>query len=129
MTELRIRSATFGSCRVCVSLEGELDGRTSPELEREILELLGNGAMHLEFDLERLNVLTSAGAGVFLGGLVLAQERHGTVTLLRLRPEVRQVLELLGLDQMLTIRDESRLQQSTLGIRVSDRFSEESRSA
>lgn len=105
MTGLTIRTAVMGGGLVCIALEGVLDGRTSELLEREVHELLERGSNRLAFDLERLGVLTSAGAGVFVGAVVMAQEHGGALALVRPAPPVRHVLDVLGLGDVFPFAD------------------------
>ncbi|MCE9581344.1 MAG: STAS domain-containing protein [Planctomycetes bacterium] len=106
MIDLVIRTVVFGDGQACVELEGVLDGRTSVELEQEVVELLERGPCRLAFDLSRLSVITSAGAGVFVGTVVMTQERGGAMALVRPQPAVRQVLEILGLGGVFPIVDD-----------------------
>lgn len=103
MVDLVIRTAVYRDGHACVELEGVLDGRTSAVLEQEVAELLDRGPCRIAFDLGRLSVITSAGAGVFVGAVVMTQERGGAMALVRPQPAVRQVLEVLGLDGVFPI--------------------------
>lgn len=105
MTGLTIRTAVMGDGLVCVALEGVLDGWTSEMLEREVHDLLERGPNRLAFDLERLSVLTSAGAGVFVGAVVMAQQYGGALALVRPTPPVRHVLDVLGLGDVFPFAD------------------------
>ena len=105
MMGLTIRTAVLGDGLVCLSLEGDLDGRTSALLEKQVQELLERGPGRVAFDLERLSVMTSAGAGVFVGAVVMAQERGGALAIVRPSPSVQQVFDVLGLGGLFPIED------------------------
>jgi anti-sigma B factor antagonist len=105
MMGLTIRTAFFGDGLVCLALEGDLDGRTSALLEKQVQELLERGSGRVAFDLERLSVMTSAGAGVFVGAVVMAQERGGALAIIRPSPSVQQVFDVLGLGGLFPIED------------------------
>ena len=84
-----------------VALEGRLDTSSSPELE-EVLDSSLDGVKELVFDLEQLDYLSSAGLRV----LLTAQKRmsrQGTMKLCHLNATVREVLDLTGFSDFLTI--------------------------
>lgn len=103
MSELTIRTAVLQDGLACLALEGTLDGRSAAALEREIDVLAGRGIRRFVFDLERMEILTSAGAGVFLGVVVEAQEHHGGLVLVRPSPPVQHVIDVLGLQGLLPV--------------------------
>jgi len=103
MNSLDMKSVQYSDGIVVLVLEGGLDGRTAPQLEQVLVGCLDAGRSRIAVDLDRLEVLTSAGAGVFIGALVQAQEVGGDVMLVRPRPQVRQILELLGLGQVFSM--------------------------
>ncbi|MEK7467000.1 MAG: STAS domain-containing protein [Planctomycetota bacterium] len=105
MMGLTIRTAIFDGGLACISLDGDLDGRTSAALEKVVLDVLELGPVRLAFDLERLVLMTSAGAGVFVGALVMAQEQGGALALVRPAPCVQQVIDVLGLGAILPVAD------------------------
>ncbi len=103
MTELTIRTGVLGGGLACLALEGVLDGRTAAALEGQLDELSKRGASRFVFDLERLGTLTSAGAGVFLGTVVSAQEHGGGIALVRPSPQVQHVIDVLGLADLFPV--------------------------
>ncbi|MCC6740317.1 MAG: STAS domain-containing protein [Planctomycetia bacterium] len=106
MGELTIRTAALEGGQARVTLEGTLDGRTAAALEREIEALATRGVRRFVFDLGELDVLTSAGAGVFLGVVVEAEERGGGLLLVHPTPQVQHVIEVLGLRTLLPVAAE-----------------------
>ncbi|MBQ3276620.1 MAG: STAS domain-containing protein [Oscillospiraceae bacterium] len=84
-----------------VALEGRLDTASSPKLETELNNALP-GVQDLVFDLEKLEYISSAGLRV----LLLAQKamnRQGSMKLVRVNDIVREVLEVTGFTEILTI--------------------------
>ena len=81
---------------VLVELEGYLDAHAFEKLETLFEELFQRGKHRLMVDLNKLQVNSSAGAGVFIGALGICQENDGNVALIRPNPAVREMFDLLG---------------------------------
>lgn len=88
---------------VCeVKLVGRLDTTTAPELEAELKKLFEEGAANLEFDLEALDYISSAGLRV----LLFAQKNlpeDGTMKIKNVKEEIMEVFEITGFVDILTI--------------------------
>lgn len=83
-----------------IALEGRLDTNTAPLLEAE-MNL--DGAKDVEFDLERLEYVSSAGLRVFLSAMKAVSGAGGGVTILHPNASVASVLEITGLDSVFRI--------------------------
>ena len=84
-----------------IALEGRLDTTTAPELERELKDSLG-GITELTFDMARLDYISSAGLRV----LLLAHKtmkKQGGMKLINLSEIVREVLDVTGFSDILTV--------------------------
>ena len=87
-------------------VRGELDLRTSPELE-ERLERLWNGPAELVIlDLRQIEFMDSTGLRVLLGAHQRAQETGRRFALVRGADQVERVLTLTGVRDLLTVVDE-----------------------
>ena len=51
-------------------------------------------------DFAKLDYISSAGAGVFIGAIGTAQENDGNIVLMKPSPNVKEVFDLLGLSQI-----------------------------
>ncbi len=92
---------TLTNDSLVVALEGRLDTSSSPELE-DVLDSSLDGVKELVFDLEQLDYLSSAGLRV----LLTAQKRMGRQGMMKLRhlnATVREVLDVTGFSDFLTI--------------------------
>ncbi len=83
---------------ICVS--GFLDAHTFEEMERLIENLFESGNYRLVVDLSKLDYISSAGAGVFIGAISRAQENSGNIILMTPSTNVKEVFDLLGLSQI-----------------------------
>ena len=84
-----------------IALEGRLDTTTSPELEETLAASL-DGVTALVFDFTKLDYLSSAGLRVLLS----AQKRmnkQGTMKLVHVNDAVKEVFEITGFADFLTI--------------------------
>ena len=92
---------TLKGTDLTIALEGRLDTVTSPELEAELARSLG-GAQTLTLDLAALEYISSAGLRVLLGAHKEMSARGG-LRLIHVSEIVREVLEITGLTDILTI--------------------------
>ena len=82
-------------------VEGRLDTLTSPQLEGEINNIIGE-AKKLVFDLAKLDYISSAGLRVLLGA---AQQMNGKgeMTLIHVSEAIREIFDVTGFIQIFNI--------------------------
>ena len=99
---LRFETATFVD-RVRLSLIGELDLSTSPDLIEQLAEVVQGQPTYLDLDLSQLSYADSVGFSVFVTAHF--QCRDAGIELRFLNPNLflKQLLATTGLDQVLTI--------------------------
>lgn len=94
---------TLNEENVCeVKLVGRLDTTTAPELENELKKLFEEGTSKLEFDLEALEYISSAGLRVLLFAQKSLPE-EGSMLIKNVKPEIMEVFEITGFIDILTI--------------------------
>ncbi|WP_422772744.1 STAS domain-containing protein [Plantactinospora sp. WMMC1484] len=86
---------------VVVSVAGELDMATAPQLQDQITDLLEKGRTKLVFDLSDLTFCDSTGLSVFVRTRNSADEAGGLVRLAAPRRGVLRILEVSGLVEVL----------------------------
>jgi anti-sigma B factor antagonist len=88
---------------VVVSVRGEIDMATAPSLWKELTELIPDVQKRLVIDLADTRFIDSTGMGVFVKAF--KRLRHGGAELVLKSPNnsARKVLNLTGLDRVLTI--------------------------
>lgn len=86
-----------------VSLTGELDVGTAPELRQRLLELHTDGERDLVVDLDGTHVIDEMGLGVLLGGVWRARARGGSFALVCSTDRIREVLALTGMDRAIDV--------------------------
>lgn len=84
-----------------IALEGRLDTMTAPRLETELKDAL-EGVESLVIDLEKLEYISSAGLRVLLSAQKI-MNRQGTMKVTRPNEIVREIFEVTGFTDILTI--------------------------
>ena len=85
---------------VVVHVGGFLDAHTFEQMEEAIEALFDRSIHKIIVDLQKVNYISSAGCGVFIGAIGEAQDNKGDIVLLSPTPNVMEVFELLGLTQI-----------------------------
>lgn len=92
---------TLDDSKLTLALTGRLDTVTAPELEAE-LDASAEGVTELILDFENLDYISSAGLRVLLA----AQKRmnkQGSMTVKNVNADIREVFEITGFCDILTI--------------------------
>ncbi len=84
-----------------VGLEGRLDTTTAPTLEEELKNSL-SGVETLEFDLAKLEYISSAGLRVLLSSQK-TMNKQGKMVVKNVSEEVNEIFEVTGFSDILTI--------------------------
>ena len=92
---------TVEESSICFALEGRLDTITSPELEKELKESIGDKS-ELVFDFENLEYISSAGLRVLLSAQKI-MNKQGSMVVKNVNETVMEVFEVTGFSDILTI--------------------------
>ena len=87
--------------KLTLALEGRLDTTTAPQLEAELKASM-DGVTELDMDFEKLEYLSSAGLRVLLAAQKV-MNRQGKMTLHHVNETIREVFEVTGFSDILTI--------------------------
>jgi anti-sigma B factor antagonist len=95
--EIQIQKSTGGpdAGAVAVKLTGSLDTATAPELERQLVPVLGAPVKDLVFDLAQLKFISSAGLRVFSMARKQLRERGGQASFVHMQPQIQEVFEII----------------------------------
>ena len=83
-----------------IRIAGAIDAHTYEQIEEYFDNILSNGSVRLILDLSSVRYMSSAGIGVFVGGLARSRQAGGDLLLLNMTPTVHETLDLLGLAPM-----------------------------
>ena len=88
-----------------VTVVGELDIYTAPQLKECLLGLLDEGVTRLVVDLTAVTFIDSTALGVLIGGVRRVNDVDGAMALVASSRPVARVLTITGLDRVFAIRD------------------------
>ncbi|MBV9000277.1 MAG: STAS domain-containing protein [Solirubrobacterales bacterium] len=103
-SDFSVAEHNYGSAWV-VTAVGELDLRTSPELEERLDRVWSSGAELVILDLRQIEFMDSTGLRVLLGAHQRAQDSGRRFALVRGADQVERVLTLTGVRDLLTVVD------------------------
>jgi anti-sigma B factor antagonist len=94
-----------GGADYIVSLGGEVDLYTAPELKQELHRLVSQGATRLVIDMSETTFIDSTTLGVLLSVVKRVRPEGGTVVLVCPDRNVRRIFEITLLDRVFAIVD------------------------
>ena len=103
-SEFSVEEHTQGSASI-LAVTGELDLRTSPQLEECLERVWASGAELVILDLRQIEFMDSTGLRILLGAHQRAQQSGRRFALVRGADQVERVLTLTGVRDLLTVVD------------------------
>ena len=94
-----------GDGRATVSVSGEVDVYTAPQLRDRLYSVIADGARLVVLDVSAMTFIDSTGLGVIVGALKRLREADGDLTLRSPSRSTRKVLEITGLFRILNVED------------------------
>ncbi|MFE1782276.1 STAS domain-containing protein [Streptomyces sp. NPDC059506] len=88
---------------VRVTVAGDLDYNTAPELRRALDDVPFTPGVHVVLDLSALTFCDSSGITVLVAAHRLATDAGGSVSLAAVPPAVARIFGITGLDQVFTL--------------------------
>jgi anti-sigma B factor antagonist len=101
--EFRIDTEQVGEARHVISLAGEVDLYTAPELKTQLLEVIGNGAKDVIVDFTDTTFIDSTTLGVLVGGVKRLRPNGGRLSIVCSDRNITKIFEITGLDRVFTI--------------------------
>lgn len=95
-------SAINPECTV-IEVEGFLDAYTVAELEETFNVLIKDRKFKLIVNLAKLDYISSAGLGTFMGVIDEIRNNQGDIVLTNLSPKIYKVFDLLGFSELFQI--------------------------
>ncbi len=86
-----------------LSITGEVDASSSIQLDEALGEVVNHGAPGILIDCSGLSYISSAGLGVFMSYIEDIKTKNLRMALFGLNEKVKNVFDILGLDQLLTL--------------------------
>ncbi len=96
-------ATTPGSDRYVITVSGEVDLATSPDLDVAIIAAIDSGTSSVAIDLTGVSFMDSSGLGVIVRGLKRCREADIDLDLVITNERVLKVFGITGLDQVIPI--------------------------
>lgn len=93
-----------GDGYVVVSVAGELDVATTPQLRNHLTEALGEGCPTVVMDLTGVTFVDSTALGVLIEASKRCDANGGTLRIAIAEPRILKVFEITGLTELFDIR-------------------------
>jgi anti-anti-sigma factor len=88
-----------------VQLGGRMDGKAVHALGQTIKDMFRQDRFRLIFDCAAMTYITSGGIGAIANALTEAQANGGDIVLIQPSPNVKQVIKLLGLSELIPVAE------------------------
>ena len=89
-----------------VTLKGFVDAHTAPDFAQALQDEVDAGRFRIIVDCEKLDYMSSAGLGVFMGFVEEVRDNGGDIKICNVIPKVAEVFELLSFDEIFDIFDD-----------------------
>ena len=86
-----------------LSVGGEIDVYTAPQLRQRLIELVEQGSQHIVVDMEQVEFLDSTGLGVLVGGLKRVRTHDGSLSLVCTQERLLKIFRITGLTKVFDI--------------------------
>jgi anti-sigma B factor antagonist len=92
-----LESITAGGDCAVLRIEGEIDAYAAPQLRERVIDLAGNGTVHIIVDMRGAGFLDSAGLGALVGSRKRLRTGGGSLTLVASTDRILQIFRITGL--------------------------------
>ncbi|HET7522485.1 MAG TPA: STAS domain-containing protein [Bacillales bacterium] len=86
-----------------LSVSGEIDAYTAPQLRNELLPLAQKEGAAVAVDLSRVEYMDSTGLGVFVAALKYTKKHGGRIKITGPTPRVKRLFDITGLAEIIDI--------------------------
>ena len=97
MQPFHLESITAGGDCAVLRIDGEIDAYAAPQLRERVIDLAGNGTVHIIADMRGAGFLDSAGLGALVGSRKALRTGGGSLTLVANTDRILQVFRITGL--------------------------------
>src|SRR3954452_17671204 len=113
-----IKTEQISDAAYVISLAGEVDLYTAPEVKQQLLEVIGQGAKDVRVDFTNTTFIDSTTPGVLAAGAKRLRSNDGQLSLVCSDRNITKIFEITGLDRVFTIyptRDDAVSKLGTTG--------------
>ena len=98
-----IKTEQLGEGSYAISLAGEVDLYTAPEIKQQLLEVISQGGKNVIVDFSDTTFIDSTTLGVLVGGVKRLRSNDGQLSLVCNDRNITKIFEITGLDRVFTI--------------------------
>jgi anti-sigma B factor antagonist len=95
----------LGTGIAVISLSGEVDLYTAPELKTELIRVIEAGAPSVVVDLTQTTFIDSTTLGVLISGVKRLRPSGGSLQLVVTDRNIRKIFEITGLDRVFSLHE------------------------
>jgi anti-sigma B factor antagonist len=88
-----------------LTLRGEIDVYTAPQLRQAIVDIVDGGATRLVVDMRSVEFLDSTGLGVLVDGLRRVKTKDGSLSIVATQDKILKIFDITGLNKAFLIHD------------------------
>lgn len=88
-----------------VTVSGELDVATVPELEKVLVPIRQEGTHDIHVNLENLTYMDSTGLGLFVGTLKSLNQNNKELYILGVNDRIKRLFEITGLSDLMHVNE------------------------
>ena len=103
--EFKLATVDLGDGIFSVSVAGEVDLATAPELKKALGEVVSSGASGVLVDLSKATFIDSTTLGVLMGAVKRLRPAGGELVIACHDPNIRKIFEITLLDRVFKIYD------------------------
>jgi anti-sigma B factor antagonist len=86
-----------------LTLRGEIDVYTAPQLRQAIVDVVDRGATNLIVDMAQVDFLDSTGLGVLVEGLKRIKAKDGSLSIVATQGKILKIFDITGLNRAFPI--------------------------
>jgi anti-sigma B factor antagonist len=86
-----------------LTLRGEIDVYTAPQLRQSIVDLVEEGSVRLVVDMRAVEFLDSTGLGVLVEGLKRVKSKDGSLSIVATQDKILKIFDITGLNRAFPI--------------------------
>lgn len=104
---MEIKVESMKRCEL-VTVSGQIDSASAPELEQQLLDLVEAGKKNLALNLRDVTFISSPGLKALLAAQIRARKKlpPGEVVISEIPPKLKEVLDLVGLHHLFKFYDQ-----------------------
>ena len=86
-----------------LTLRGEIDVYTAPQLRQTIVDLVDGGATNIVVDMRKVEFLDSTGLGVLVEGLRRIKSKDGDLSIVATQDKILKIFDITGLNKAFSL--------------------------